>query len=52
MISWFLANPDAEAAEVATELPFDAIWFPVIAMGTFLALLLVTFAFRSVHTRH
>ena len=51
-MSWVLLNPDAESAETLTELPVEPIWFGVIAMGIFIALLLVTFAFRSVHTRH
>ena len=51
-MSWVLFNPDAESAEIATELAMEPIWFGVIALIAFLVLLLVTFAFRSVHTRH
>jgi hypothetical protein len=30
----------------------EPIWFGVLALALFLTLLLVTFAFRSAHTRH
>ena len=33
-------------------LPFPAIVFPILAMSTFLFLLLITWSFRSVGTRH
>jgi len=51
-MSWVLFNPDAESAEIATELPMEPIWFGVVALIVFLTLLAVTFAFRSAHTRH
>ncbi|MFF1531255.1 hypothetical protein [Cellulomonas sp. NPDC058312] len=40
------------AAEHTTELPFSPVVFGLVAFGVLLALLLVTFAFRSVGTRH
>ncbi|WP_168217004.1 MULTISPECIES: hypothetical protein [Micrococcales] len=40
------------AAEHTTELPFSPVVFGITAFGVLLALLLVTFAFRSVGTRH
>ena len=40
------------AAEHGSELPFSPVVFGVAAFGALLALLLVTFAFRSVGTRH
>jgi hypothetical protein len=52
VISWLVANPDAESATITTELPFEPIWFAVLAMGFFLTLLLVTFQFRHAATRH
>lgn len=42
----------AEAAEHATELPFEPVVFGVAGFGVLVALLLVTYAFRSVGTRH
>jgi len=43
----------AEAtAEHTTDLPFSPVVFGITAFGVLIALLLVTFAFRSVGTRH
>jgi hypothetical protein len=41
----------AEQGEHANHLPMHPIMFGVIAMAVFIFLLLVTVAFRSVHTR-
>lgn len=49
---WLLSNPGAESAEISTELPFEPIWFAVMAMAVFLTLLFVTFAFRNTASRH
>lgn len=38
--------------EVVNELPFPSIYFGVIAFAALVALLLLTYAFRSVSTRH
>ena len=42
----------AEAAEHTRELPVDPIYYGLGAFGGLIALLLVTYAFRSVGTRH
>ncbi|WNB84640.1 hypothetical protein [Cellulomonas sp. ATA003] len=42
----------AEVHEHANELPVDPVVFGLGAFGGLLALLLVTYAFRSVGTRH
>ncbi|MDM7853939.1 hypothetical protein [Cellulomonas alba] len=41
-----------EAAEHARELPFDPVVFGVGAFVGLVAMLLITFAFRSAGTRH
>lgn len=41
-----------EAEHAAHALPMPAHWFGIIALGALLFLLLITFAFRSVGTRH
>lgn len=41
-----------EASAVVTELPIHPIMYGVLAFGALMALLLVTYAFRSVWTRH
>ncbi|QTE28636.1 hypothetical protein [Pengzhenrongella sicca] len=41
-----------EAAAGAHELPFEPAVFGVLGFGGLVALLLVTYAFRSVGTRH
>ena len=41
-----------KSAEVATDLPMSPVGYGLVAFGTLLALLLVTYAFRSVGTRH
>jgi hypothetical protein len=41
-----------EAAEHTTELPFPPVVFGLSAFAGLVALLLVTYAFRSVGTRH
>jgi len=41
-----------EAAEHGTELPFSPVVFGLSAFGGLIAMLLVTYAFRSVGTRH
>jgi inner membrane protein involved in colicin E2 resistance len=38
--------------EIVNELAVHPIWFGVIALTLLLFLLLVAYAFRSVHTRH
>lgn len=38
--------------EIVTELPFDSFYFGVIAFAALIALLLLTYAFRSVGSRH
>lgn len=40
------------AAEHGAELPFAPAVFGVVAFGVLMALLLITYAFRSVWTRH
>lgn len=40
------------AAEHTTELPFSPVVFGIVGFGVLIALLLVTYAFRSVGTRH
>ncbi|MBD3779780.1 MULTISPECIES: hypothetical protein [unclassified Cellulomonas] len=40
------------AAEQTVELPFEPVVFGIAGFGVLIALLLVTFAFRSVGTRH
>lgn len=42
----------AEAAEHANELPFSPVVFGVGAFVGLVAMLLITYAFRSVGTRH
>jgi hypothetical protein len=42
----------AESTEVVTELPIPPAAIGILTMSTFVFLLLVTFAFRSVGTRH
>ena len=42
----------AEQAEATIELPFPPAAFGILAMSGFVFLLVVTFAFRSVGTRH
>ncbi|HWS58089.1 MAG TPA: hypothetical protein VN257_06075 [Actinotalea sp.] len=41
-----------EHAEAATQLPIPPVGFGLLAFGGLLALLAVTYAFRSVGTRH
>ena len=41
-----------EAAETANHLPMSPVAFGLLAFGGLMVLLLVTFAFRSVGTRH
>lgn len=41
-----------QTEEVVNELPIPPAAFGILAMSTFVLLLLVTFAFRSVGTRH
>jgi hypothetical protein len=41
-----------EGAEAARELPIPPLGFGILALAVFAALLLVTFAFRSVGNRH
>ncbi len=41
-----------EGAETVTHLPIPAIAYGLIGFGALVALLLVTYAFRSVGTRH
>jgi len=38
--------------EVVNELPFDSFYFGLIAFGALIAVLLLTYSFRSVGTRH
>jgi hypothetical protein len=42
----------AAVEEVENALPIPPIGYAILALTTFVALLLVTFAFRSVGTRH
>ncbi|MDM7831657.1 hypothetical protein [Cellulomonas edaphi] len=42
----------AEAAEQTNDLPFPPIVFGLGAFGGLVAMLLITYAFRSVGTRH
>ncbi|MEJ5945170.1 hypothetical protein WDZ17_07645 [Pseudokineococcus basanitobsidens] len=46
-----LASGEAEH-EAVNELPFDSFFFGLIAFGALIAVLLVTYAFRSVGSRH
>jgi len=41
-----------QAAEHTNDLPFPPVVFGLAAFGSLVALLLVTYAFRSVGTRH
>lgn len=41
-----------EAAETANRLPMSPVAFGLLAFGGLMVLLLITFAFRSVGTRH
>jgi hypothetical protein len=41
-----------EEAEPVSQLPIPPLGFAILAMAVFAALLLVTFAFRSVGNRH
>ena len=43
---------EAEAIEHATQLPIPPEAFALLAFGTLMGLLFVTYAFRSVGTRH
>jgi hypothetical protein len=45
-------NAALRAAEQTVELPFEPIVFGIAGFGALIALLLVTYAFRSVGTRH
>ena len=47
-----LAKTVEETEHVTHSLPIPPLAFGLIAFGTFVALLLVTFAFKSVGTRH
>jgi hypothetical protein len=42
----------AEVTEHVNELPVDAAWFGIGGFGGLIALLLITYAFRSVGSRH
>ncbi len=44
--------PFANAGEVVNALPVPPVWYGIIAFVLLVFLLLVTFAFRSVGTRH
>jgi hypothetical protein len=52
MIGAILASGAAEGSEHANSLPMSPLAYGLIALGSLLALLLVTWAFRSVGTRH
>lgn len=52
MIGAILASAAAEESEHANSLPMSPELFGLATLGTLLALLLVTWAFRSVGTRH
>lgn len=52
MHSLLIAAAVEETHEVVNELPVPPIGYGLLAMSAFVFLLLVTFAFRSVGTRH
>ncbi len=52
MIGAILASGAAEGSEHANTLPMSPLAFGLVTMGALLGLLLVTWAFRSVGTRH
>ncbi|ROS31119.1 hypothetical protein [Cellulomonas sp. PhB150] len=47
-----LISAAEQAAEHTTELPFPPVVFGLGAFGGLIAMLLITYAFRSVGTRH
>jgi len=47
-----LISAAEQAAEHTTELPFPPVVFGLGAFGGLVAMLLITYAFRSVGTRH
>jgi hypothetical protein len=52
MIGAILASGAAEGAEHATSLPMSPMAFGLTTLGVLVSLLIVTWAFRSVGTRH
>ena len=52
MIGAILASGAAEGSEHASSLPMSPMAYGFGTLGAFLALLIVTWAFRSVGTRH
>ena len=42
----------AEVTEHANEIPAEPIWFGIAGFGGLVTLLLITYAFRSVGSRH
>ncbi|MEJ5869219.1 hypothetical protein WDV85_15865 [Pseudokineococcus sp. 5B2Z-1] len=46
------SEAEGEHHEIVNELPFPSFYFGLIAFGALIALLLLTYAFKSVSTRH